>query len=155
METTGVAVGLKWPNDVMGRGGKLGGVLSEASEGVVVVGLGINLWWPEPPPGIAALHDQDPGGDAAADLATRWARALLERVAGVPEAWGRDEYVAVCVTLGADITWEPGGAGTAVDIAEDGRLVVDTTSGRVALGSGEVTTLQPATLPHDHEETPG
>jgi BirA family biotin operon repressor/biotin-[acetyl-CoA-carboxylase] ligase len=41
-------IGLKWPNDIVARGGKLGGVLSEVSpvngDGVtVVVGIGLNI----------------------------------------------------------------------------------------------------------------
>lgn len=44
----GVDAGVKWPNDIMVGGGKLGGVLAEASSGAggadfVVVGLGINV----------------------------------------------------------------------------------------------------------------
>lgn len=42
----GLAVGLKWPNDVVLAGGKLAGVLCErasAQPGVAVVGVGLNL----------------------------------------------------------------------------------------------------------------
>lgn len=36
-------LGIKWPNDLVGRRGKLGGILAEASREAVVVGVGINL----------------------------------------------------------------------------------------------------------------
>jgi len=41
---TGVEATLKWPNDVLADGGKLGGILAERSEPAVVVGIGINVW---------------------------------------------------------------------------------------------------------------
>ena len=37
------ALGLKWPNDLMARGKKLGGVLTELSGANAVVGMGINV----------------------------------------------------------------------------------------------------------------
>ena len=41
---TGVEATLKWPNDVLADGGKLGGILAERSGPAVVVGIGINVW---------------------------------------------------------------------------------------------------------------
>jgi BirA family biotin operon repressor/biotin-[acetyl-CoA-carboxylase] ligase len=41
---TGVEAALKWPNDVLADGGKLGGILAERSGPAVVVGIGINVW---------------------------------------------------------------------------------------------------------------
>src|SRR5262249_59731433 len=41
---TGVEAVLKWPNDVIAEGGKLGGILAERSGGAVVAGIGINVW---------------------------------------------------------------------------------------------------------------
>ena len=43
LEGLGVQAGLKWPNDVWLSGRKLCGILVEATAGVVVVGLGINV----------------------------------------------------------------------------------------------------------------
>src|SRR6516162_448879 len=40
----GVETALKWPNDVLADGGKLGGILAEQSGPAVVVGIGINVW---------------------------------------------------------------------------------------------------------------
>ena len=47
--------------------------------------------------------------------------------------------------LGRPITWE-GGSGTAVDIAEDGALVVAVGTDRVELHSGAVRLVRRATL---------
>src|SRR6516164_1655348 len=41
---TGVEAALKWPNDVIADGGKLGGILAERSGPAIVVGVGINVW---------------------------------------------------------------------------------------------------------------
>jgi BirA family transcriptional regulator, biotin operon repressor / biotin---[acetyl-CoA-carboxylase] ligase len=41
--TTGLAVQLKWPNDVMLRRKKVAGCLAEAREGAVVLGIGVNV----------------------------------------------------------------------------------------------------------------
>ena len=34
---------LKWPNDVMLSGRKVGGVLTETSKGAVIIGIGVNV----------------------------------------------------------------------------------------------------------------
>ena len=39
----GLAVQVKWPNDVMLNRRKVAGILAEASDGVVVVGIGVNV----------------------------------------------------------------------------------------------------------------
>src|SRR5215470_20398607 len=41
---TGLDTALKWPNDVIANGGKLGGILAERSGPALVVGIGINVW---------------------------------------------------------------------------------------------------------------
>jgi BirA family biotin operon repressor/biotin-[acetyl-CoA-carboxylase] ligase len=154
-EVCGVTPGLKWPNDLVLPTGKVGGILSEASGPVVVVGCGVNLWWPQPVDGAAAIHENDPGDGIAGDLAHVWADELLvalERPAG---AWGLDEYRAACVTLGTEVVWDGGigrdsGRGIAVDVASDGALVVAVADGTIALRSGSVRSVGPASLPHLH-----
>jgi BirA family biotin operon repressor/biotin-[acetyl-CoA-carboxylase] ligase len=47
---------LKWPNDLMLDGGKLGGILLERSEDRVAVGIGVNLAGSPPLPGRAAAN---------------------------------------------------------------------------------------------------
>ncbi len=136
---------LKWPNDLVAEAGKVGGLLVEGIEGGVVIGLGINLYWPSAPDGFAALHPEDPGPDPVTDLPARWAERLLERAGVGPDAWGRDEYLTRCRTVGRHITWEPDGAGTAIGIAPDGGLVVETAIGTEVLHSGEVAEVRPST----------
>lgn len=138
-ETLGAAVRLKWPNDLLIDGDKVGGILVEASGTVVVIGCGVNLWWPDPPDGVAAVHSEDPGSGAADRFAAVWAESLLGRLDRPAEEWPRQAYRNRCVTLGRSITWEPAGAGVALDVAGDGSLVVETDLGDVVhLRSGEV-----------------
>lgn len=138
-------LGLKWPNDIMKDGAKVGGILSEANKSGVVVGLGLNLWWPEPPPGVGAIATSDSGADRPVALAEEWAAALLERMDASEIEWGRDEYLDACVTVGQEISWD-GGTGTAIDVAPDGGLVVSTAEGDVVLSSGEVHSVRPTTV---------
>ena len=42
-ELTELSVQIKWPNDVMLRRQKVAGILAEARDGAVVVGIGVNL----------------------------------------------------------------------------------------------------------------
>lgn len=129
---------LKWPNDLVRGADKLGGILVERSDETVVVGVGVNLWWPAAPDGYGAVFAEDPGPTAHLEIAERWAIEFLRRVAGNASEWGTDEYRAVCSTVGQTITWEPDGSGTAVDVDEDGALLVETSAGIERLVSGAI-----------------
>lgn len=133
-----IDVDLKWPNDLIADGRKVGGVLAEAGQDALVVGLGLNLWWPDPPDGFGGLHADDPGSGRGVRVAERWAAGLLRLTEGGWEGWPRGEYVERCVTVGSEITWTPDGRGRAVDVESDGSLVVDTGDGLVGLRSGDV-----------------
>lgn len=131
---------LKWPNDVMVGELKVGGILVERSEDTTTIGLGLNLWWPDAPEGMGALFSDDPGEGTCAELGALWGAELMELLdAG---GWPIDAYRAACTTLGKDITWDPGGAGRAVDIASDGALVVETPTGRESIYSGVVSHIR-------------
>lgn len=135
---------LKWPNDLVTDSGKVGGILVESDGDGVVVGLGVNLWWRHPVEGAAALHLSDPGPEAAVEQAEAWAAALVAGVAAGHQGWDRASYEALCVTVGKEITWEPGGTGRARGVDERGRLVVETARGVTLLDSGEVTHVREA-----------
>lgn len=127
---------LKWPNDVLIDGAKVGGILVERSGDISVIGLGLNLWWETAPEGMTALYAEDPGGEEYARIGSLWGAELMESIEA--EGWRTDEYRRACTTIGRDIDWEPDGSGRAVDITGDGALVVDTPDGRETIHSGAV-----------------
>ena len=143
-DVLGPAVRLKWPNDLVIDGLKVGGLLTEADGDLIVAGLGVNLFWPAPIEGAGALADADPGPEAAARIARLWAKRLLRRSGGDPESWGREEYTARCATVGSAVEWSGGGCGRAVGVAADGGLEVETPDGPLILRAGEVREVRPA-----------
>lgn len=136
------AVSLKWPNDLLLGESKVGGILVEGSAGALVVGCGLNLWWPDPPAGIGALAIDDPGRQAVFDTATAWAERLLQRMATGPRQWGRSDYLARSATIGRQVVWEPDGRGKAIGIGDDGSLLVETDRGPQRLIAGEIRHLR-------------
>lgn len=111
-----VATALKWPNDILVDGRKVGGILSERVGDAAVVGLGINLSWA--PEGAACLG---PAVDRDELLA-----AFLAGLETPGDVLPR--YRARCSTLGRRVRVElPDSTveGTAEAVDEQGRLVVD------------------------------
>ncbi len=143
-----VNVGLRWPNDLVTGDGKIGGLLAESGDGIVVVGCGINLSWDEPIAGGTALYEIDPGSEIAGMLATGWADRLLVSMALQPDDWGIDDYRDACVTIGRPVSYA-NGSGTAVAVSDEGSLLVETAGGVIAVHSGEVRLHDRATLPTD------
>jgi len=159
-------VRLKWPNDIMGGGGKVGGILVEVageSGGPLrtVIGIGINV---RPVSGLAEAIRQE-GGQApavgldelrsegglernllAATLLNALHASLREFAHGRGErfldAWRQFDYLAgrpVVVTSGENIF-----SGIAQGIADDGSLLVETGDRVVAVVAGDVTLRRPS-----------
>ena len=130
-EACGAGVRLKWPNDLLLDGRKLGGILVEATASKAVCGIGINLT--SAPDGAARL-DQ-PADELLVRLTERlgfWCSAPAETVLN---RW-RD----LSVTLGRRVRVDlPGRSfeGLAEDIGAGGELIVD---GR-PVSAGSVTHL--------------
>lgn len=131
---------LKWPNDLLVDGVKVGGILVERSGTAVVVGMGLNLWWPEAPEGMGAISGDDPGEDRHAELGGLWGAETIQLLE--KDDWPVAEYRGKCSTIGKDVTWEPNGRGHAVEVLEDGGLVVETLAGREVVYSGEVSQIR-------------
>jgi BirA family biotin operon repressor/biotin-[acetyl-CoA-carboxylase] ligase len=144
---TGLAAQIKWPNDVMLNRRKVGGIISEVSDGTVVVGVGLNvnqtrdelpLAAPTEPGSLRSLTGS--GYDRAALLAS-----LLARLERAYDLWLEHGLDGVYAELGArdflrgrrvTVDGEPA---TAVQIARDGRLEVANEAHEVrAIESGEV-----------------
>jgi BirA family transcriptional regulator, biotin operon repressor / biotin---[acetyl-CoA-carboxylase] ligase len=131
-EACGPGVRLKWPNDLMLRGRKLGGILVEVTGGRAIAGVGINLTWA--PPGAARL--ERPRDELLASLCSKvevWSSAPLDRVL---ERWRQ-----LSTTIGRRVRVElPGGVieGIAEDISRDGSLIID----GVSVSTGDVIHLR-------------
>ncbi len=138
------SIGLKWPNDVMVGDQKIGGIISESADGLVVVGFGMNVFWKSPPVGMGAVHASDPGEKYSRVTAERWAEALLDRIGAGVGNWGREQYLARCTTIGRVIEWEPGGSGLAVGVADDGALLVESGSKVIPLYAGAIRDIRPS-----------
>ena len=140
-EASGVGCQVKWPNDLLIEGSKCAGILVEATDDSVVVGCGVNLWWPDSPPSAAAVFEDDPGGGVAIQIARMWVERLLGILDSGPGAWPRAEYLRRSWTVGRRVNWD-GGTGIATGIASDGGLIVENDAGVTTITAGEVHTRQ-------------
>lgn len=147
-------VRVKWPNDLLIDGAKLGGCLVEisgAAEGPcrAVIGIGINLY-PNPsgqPTDQAATsleaHGEVPGRNALAaalieSLAAALARFDREGFEAFRSRWdGLDALAGKTVKIVHE--GRSGQAGIARGVDNQGRLRVETAEGVRAVGSGEVS----------------
>jgi BirA family transcriptional regulator, biotin operon repressor / biotin---[acetyl-CoA-carboxylase] ligase len=115
----GAEVRLKWPNDLLLRGAKVGGILVEVTATTAICGIGINLTWA--PPGAAALHqDRDQLLDRLRVELDRWASAKPEDVLA--------RWRELSDTIGRRVRVEMSGnviEGVAEDVGSGGELIVD------------------------------
>jgi BirA family biotin operon repressor/biotin-[acetyl-CoA-carboxylase] ligase len=86
----GAAITVKWPNDVLAQGRKLAGILLEAGDGWLAIGIGINLArFPEgtefPATSLAQLGIAPPSSDAALTV-------LAARLAHWYDVWMQDGF---------------------------------------------------------------
>lgn len=157
-EATGLDVGIKWTNDLVLEGKKLGGILTEMALTLdgkldyVIFGVGINVH-----------HSQEDFQGEVAELATSLAiagkivsrenlcEALIRALDEMYESWLRDpgaegwleKYKAACVTLGKEVKLLRGGREEvcyAEGLDEDFGLIVRHPDGRrETVTSGEVS----------------
>jgi BirA family biotin operon repressor/biotin-[acetyl-CoA-carboxylase] ligase len=154
---TGLDVALKWPNDLVMDGRKLAGILaegrlSEAGEGFVILGFGINVSPAAYPPDVAARAtsiETELGRPAdrnlllvecLAALASRYAELRGGRSAAILEAWRARAAVTLRRTVEWDVETRPQ-RGIARDIDDTGALLVETPDGVARIVSGEVRWL--------------
>jgi BirA family biotin operon repressor/biotin-[acetyl-CoA-carboxylase] ligase len=142
---------VKWPNDLFGARGKLGGILAETAGAAVIVGLGLNLGQEarEFPPEVrnraSSLRLEGFAPVPAADSA---ARALNERLTGAYRAFQNGDRAFLQAGLRerfflrdarVRVAWPGGGVeGTARDVGPAGEMILDTPEGRRLLVAGEV-----------------
>jgi BirA family biotin operon repressor/biotin-[acetyl-CoA-carboxylase] ligase len=163
-DVAGVELGLKWPNDLVAQAAdgdvrKVAGVLAESILAggrleAAVVGTGMNVNWPEDgtvdlPPGAGAVNQLAGSPVDRAELLVAWLGRLDHWWETITS--GRaDELLAAyrsrLSTLGQRVAIEtPDGTlqGQAVDITEEGHLVIDTATGRRTFAVGDVVHLRP------------
>jgi len=124
-------VRLKWPNDLLLGGRKVGGILVEATAAKAVCGIGINLSWA--PEGGASLNQ-------ARDSLLERLRITLERWSSAPPEEVLARWRELTDTIGRKVRVQlPDRAfeGVAQDINEHGELLVD----GVVVSAGSVTHL--------------
>ncbi len=143
---TDLAVQIKWPNDVMLRRTKVAGILAEARDGVVVLGIGVNLnqTHAELPERGGSLRtttgeewDRDAVLDAVlADLDNRYAQWSEGGLDAVYEGLGPRDFLR-----GRPVTVD-GTTGVADQIDREGKL-------RIAVGHGESVTVESGEVLYD------
>lgn len=161
-EVSGNPAGIKWVNDVFCHGKKVCGILTEASVNVengmleyAVTGIGFNIREPEggfpetikDVAGPIFTRDQDYGLAASDHEArSRIAAGMINRFwryyQHLTERTFMPEYKRRSFLLGREVRTlsEPPLYGTAVDIDEEGHLILELADGtRTALTSGEVS----------------
>jgi BirA family biotin operon repressor/biotin-[acetyl-CoA-carboxylase] ligase len=148
---------IRWPNDVLVDGRKICGILAEAASvgeryvSHVILGLGINVNQTDIPPALVdratsirlltgRCHELPPLQAAVLDALDRWYEGWLAGGFGPL----RDEWRRRASTVGERVRVQGRGEGVAVDIAEDGALLVD-------IGAGVLTRLVSGTL----DDAPG
>jgi BirA family biotin operon repressor/biotin-[acetyl-CoA-carboxylase] ligase len=161
LDRLGQRVQLKWPNDLLKDGDKLGGILVEAQAAAqgapqgtahggawAVIGIGLNLVMPD------ELEERI-GRAAAAPWLARMDRdallaALLDGLAAALAEFTRAglaaftaRWNALHAHAGQPVAIVDRGAvlheGLAAGVDDDGRLLLDTPAGRVAVVAGDVS----------------
>jgi BirA family biotin operon repressor/biotin-[acetyl-CoA-carboxylase] ligase len=148
-------VDLKWPNDAQIHGRKVAGVLIETAESqegepVALVGVGINVnmdveAYPEIAD-IATSVKQALGFELSRELLLAAFCDHVERLYEEAASGSRrpfEAWKARLITLGREVNATGGGRtlrGTAVDVTDDGALVIETPDGeRHTVEAGDVT----------------
>jgi BirA family biotin operon repressor/biotin-[acetyl-CoA-carboxylase] ligase len=147
----GVVARLKWPNDLLCEGRKLGGILTEAKtrgdETHAVVGFGINIHENDATrseAGATAAERESKTGASVAKTFVELCRQFDEYLArpameGIVEEWRRrtvhrsGDSLRVCLEAGENLV-----EGTYEGVTEEGFLRLKTGSGERIVAAGEI-----------------
>lgn len=136
----GVFPSIKWPNDILLNGKKIGGILTEIVDSTVIVGIGLNLNMQSFPVELSeiassvyletkkVLKKKTVYDDVCTQLDYYYAMLEQNRIQELLKKWRY--YAAV---LGQEVIIEMGDkqmTGTALDINENGALIVNLADGR-------------------------
>jgi BirA family biotin operon repressor/biotin-[acetyl-CoA-carboxylase] ligase len=142
-----VRASLKWPNDVLVRGGKIAGILLEQSAGAMIMGIGVNVL--HAPDGVPYQVSTIVGSGGLATVEGMQDH-LLAALQQWLESWQRGGFEPIRVAW-LERAHAPGTplrvrlldqivAGTFAGLAEDGALLLDTPQERLRIMAGDVQT---------------
>ena len=145
----GINAGLKWVNDIIADGKKLGGILSEAltvgDETHIIVGIGINAVNTDFPDIATSLSRVTKGVFDASEIISQTVNGFFRRLPAIADV--HTEYRPRLVHLGAPVIVHrfdgtPDVSAVAVDVNEACELIVRGRDGTLtALSSGEVSII--------------
>jgi BirA family biotin operon repressor/biotin-[acetyl-CoA-carboxylase] ligase len=153
-QAAGVAPGIKWPNDLILAGKKLGGILTEMeteSDQIrhLVVGLGLNVNTPQFPAELADLATSLALATGRTYSRLRILQVWLEELESLYRRFLAREFPVILeewkdytVTLGRQVRVRQGArevCGLALEVAPDGALLIQTRAGEIVrVTSGEI-----------------
>ncbi|MDO8481078.1 MAG: biotin--[acetyl-CoA-carboxylase] ligase [Nanoarchaeota archaeon] len=145
----GSGFSVKWPNDVLYKGKKVCGILSEAvfsgnKPEKVIVGIGVNVNNVISSSLNAVSLRQIRKKEVPVDVAMQHILGAFTALLELSSEQLLERYKEQCSTLGKDIraaTLSGDVVGKAVDITPEGELVVQTTRGKKVLQEGDVSIL--------------
>lgn len=154
LDTLGVQVGLKWPNDVLRDGDKLAGILIEtqgAPGGGVwtVIGIGLNLLMPDETEALLGRSIASLPWLARMDRNALMA-ALLDGLAGALREFDGAGFKTFSARWNRRHAWQGETVvildagkvlheGAAAGVDDTGRLLLDTHEGRITVLAGDVS----------------
>jgi len=149
---------LKWPNDIVARDGKLGGILTEVQPGrgdsvTIVAGIGINIFfrehadfgtesgWAQRAIGLDSIADELPSHELLAgtmieNLYVAVSDFEVSGLDGFRDAWRQHDWLLGREVIVDMVDQEICGIAAGVDI--DGALLVDTAEGSTRVISGSI-----------------
>jgi BirA family biotin operon repressor/biotin-[acetyl-CoA-carboxylase] ligase len=150
--TTGHRAGLKWPNDILLADRKVAGILAEATGDAVVVGIGVNVRWPEIPDeliGIATSLNLEGGRPTEPDeLLAVFLSNYLRQLDDLEDT--RATYRNLLLTLGRTVRVERADGnlvGVAMGVDDHGRLLLDVDGTIETVAAGDVVHLRAVVPP--------
>lgn len=142
---------LKWPNDLLHAGRKLGGILIELHGDAAVIGIGLNLRLraaerdaiAQPVTDIAAIAGELPQRNRLLAVTLTELVQVLEQFAEHGFAPLRQEWISRHAHQGRRVTLTSGTGkvveGSAAGVAEDGALLLETARGLERFVNGELS----------------
>jgi len=158
LEHLGLRANVKWPNDVMVESEsdkKVAGILAEyvqQEKPALVVGMGLNIKWPQqedlaPPNSISlnACGIEKDRWEMLIEILKNFEKRLLEISSKKGPIAFRHAYVARSSTIGYQVKVAKSDGdvmGKAIDVEEDGSLIIENEYGTTSITAGDVIHLK-------------